>query len=247
MVVTESFLQEQPLSDVAARLGVTESRISQLRTEALRLLREGLNSSLAPELLTVAAGGPRSRKGCLQRRRTEYFQRVAEQGNLRTRLASDRQPRRADRGRRVTARRCAAADRRRGRGRSARGADRRLRARRRGADRRVGADRRRVAIAEGGPRVALSRHPAVRAGAPTVTGKRRRAGPAPADRPDVGAHGRGQHARPAERHDRRIAVEQGGRRQAGAGQQHRADRPAAAEHRRAGPARRAGPTASSWR
>jgi RNA polymerase sigma factor for flagellar operon FliA len=58
-----------------------------LRTEALRLLREGLNSSLAPELLTVAAGGPRSRKGCLQRRRSEYFERVARQGNLHTRLA----------------------------------------------------------------------------------------------------------------------------------------------------------------
>jgi RNA polymerase sigma factor for flagellar operon FliA len=53
----------------------------------LRLLREGLNSSLAPELLTVAGGGPRARKGCLQRRRSEYFERVAEQGNLRTRLA----------------------------------------------------------------------------------------------------------------------------------------------------------------
>jgi RNA polymerase sigma factor for flagellar operon FliA len=86
-VVTQSFLQEQPLSEVAAELGVTESRISQLRTEALRLLREGLNSSLAPELLTVAAGGPRTRKGCLPRRRSEYFARVAEQGNLRTRLA----------------------------------------------------------------------------------------------------------------------------------------------------------------
>jgi RNA polymerase sigma factor for flagellar operon FliA len=87
LVVTESFLREQPLSDVAARLGVTESRISQLRTEALRLLREGLNSSLAPELLSVGTGGVRARKGCLQRRRTEYFERVAEQGNLRTRLA----------------------------------------------------------------------------------------------------------------------------------------------------------------
>jgi len=87
LVVTQSFLQEQPLSDVAARLGVTESRISQLRTEALRLLREGLNSSLAPELLTVAAGGPRVRRGCLQRRRAEYFERVAAQGSLRTRLA----------------------------------------------------------------------------------------------------------------------------------------------------------------
>lgn len=86
LIVTESFLQEQPLSEVAARLGVTESRISQLRTEALRLLREGLNSSLAPELLPAGAAGP-ARKGCLQRRRTEYFQRVAEQGNLHTRLA----------------------------------------------------------------------------------------------------------------------------------------------------------------
>ncbi|WP_436527827.1 sigma-70 family RNA polymerase sigma factor [Actinoplanes sp. HUAS TT8] len=86
-VVEESFLQEQPLSEVAQRLGVTESRISQLRTEALRLLREGLNSSLAPELLTVAAGGPRTRKGCLQRRRSEYFAKVQQQGNLHTRLA----------------------------------------------------------------------------------------------------------------------------------------------------------------
>jgi RNA polymerase sigma factor for flagellar operon FliA len=85
LVVTASFLQEQPLSDVAAQLGVTESRISQLRTEALRLLREGLNSSLEPELLTSPTSRPK--KGCLQRRRTEYFARVAEQGNLRTRLA----------------------------------------------------------------------------------------------------------------------------------------------------------------
>ena len=88
MVVIESFLQEQPLSDVAARLGVTESRISQLRTEALQLLREGLNSSLAPELLAPSSGGgQRTRKGCLQRRRSEYFARVAQQGNLHTRLA----------------------------------------------------------------------------------------------------------------------------------------------------------------
>ncbi|GAB1641674.1 sigma-70 family RNA polymerase sigma factor [Krasilnikovia sp. MM14-A1259] len=87
MVVTQSFLQERPLSEVAAELGVTESRISQLRTEALRMLREGLNSSLAPELLTVAAGGPRTRKGCVQRRSSEYFARVAREGNLHTRLA----------------------------------------------------------------------------------------------------------------------------------------------------------------
>ncbi len=86
-VVQGYFFDERPMAELAAELGVTESRISQLRTEALRLLREGLNSSLAPELLTVAAGGPRTRKGCLQRRRSEYFARVAEQGNLHTRLA----------------------------------------------------------------------------------------------------------------------------------------------------------------
>jgi RNA polymerase sigma factor for flagellar operon FliA len=85
LVVTASFLQEQPLSDIATQLGVTESRISQLRTEALRLLREGLNSTLAPELLSVA--GIRVKQGCLQRRRTEYFARIAEQGTLHTRLA----------------------------------------------------------------------------------------------------------------------------------------------------------------
>ena len=38
-------------------------------------------------LLTVAAGGPRTRKGCLQRRRSEYFAKVAQQGSLHTRLA----------------------------------------------------------------------------------------------------------------------------------------------------------------
>ncbi|GGK85806.1 sigma-70 family RNA polymerase sigma factor [Mangrovihabitans endophyticus] len=87
VVVVESFLQEQPLSEVAARLGVTESRISQLRTEALRLLREGLKHSLEPEQRTPHTGAGGSRRGQTQRRRSEYFARVAEQGNLRARLA----------------------------------------------------------------------------------------------------------------------------------------------------------------
>ena len=87
LVIALYYYENLTLREIGEVLGVTESRISQLRTQALRLLREGLNSSLAPELLTVAAGGPRTRKGCLQRRRTEYFERVATQGNLRTRLA----------------------------------------------------------------------------------------------------------------------------------------------------------------
>jgi RNA polymerase sigma factor for flagellar operon FliA len=82
MVVTGSFLQERSISEIASQLGVTESRISQMRTEALRLLRDGLNSSLSPEL----ASAPRT-DTLVGRRRTDYFARIAEQGNLHTRLA----------------------------------------------------------------------------------------------------------------------------------------------------------------
>lgn len=49
-VVTEYFLRERPMADIAADLGVTESRISQLRAEALSLLKDGLNTHLDPHL-----------------------------------------------------------------------------------------------------------------------------------------------------------------------------------------------------
>ena len=81
-VVQGSFLQERPIHEIAQQLGVTESRISQMRTEALRLLRDGLNSTLSPELIA-----PARTDTLLGRRRTDYFQRIAENGNLRTRLA----------------------------------------------------------------------------------------------------------------------------------------------------------------
>jgi RNA polymerase sigma factor for flagellar operon FliA len=82
LVVTGSFLQERPIGEIASQLGVTESRISQMRTEALRLLRDGLNSTLAPELTS-----PPRADTLVGRRRTDYFARIAEQGNLHTRLA----------------------------------------------------------------------------------------------------------------------------------------------------------------
>jgi RNA polymerase sigma factor FliA len=81
-VVTASFLQERPIQEIAQQLGVTESRISQMRTEALRLLRDGLNSTLAPEMIA-----PVRTDTLLGRRRSAYFQRIAENGSLHTRLA----------------------------------------------------------------------------------------------------------------------------------------------------------------
>ena len=40
------FFAERPMADIAAELGVTDSRISQMRAEALTLLRDGINSQL---------------------------------------------------------------------------------------------------------------------------------------------------------------------------------------------------------
>src|SRR3546814_14865010 len=45
-VVVEYFFEERQMQDIANDLGVTESRVSQMRAEALVLLRAGLESAL---------------------------------------------------------------------------------------------------------------------------------------------------------------------------------------------------------
>ncbi|GGM60878.1 sigma-70 family RNA polymerase sigma factor [Dactylosporangium sucinum] len=82
-VVQAYFFDERPMSDIAAELGVTESRISQLRAEALVLLRDGLNNHLDPELLD----GPARAGGCVARRRETYYAQIAAQGGLSARLS----------------------------------------------------------------------------------------------------------------------------------------------------------------
>ncbi|MCB2177500.1 MAG: sigma-70 family RNA polymerase sigma factor [Actinomycetales bacterium] len=72
-VVTELFFHDRPVADLADELGVTQSRISQLRTEALGLLKDGINASLDPELLPEGARPD----GVAQRRRRAYFAEVA--------------------------------------------------------------------------------------------------------------------------------------------------------------------------
>jgi len=72
-VVEDYFFAERPMAEIAAELGVTDSRISQMRAEALALLRDALNHALDPDLLT-AAGKP---GGCANRRREAYFAAVA--------------------------------------------------------------------------------------------------------------------------------------------------------------------------
>ncbi len=79
-VVEASFLLERPLSEVAAELGVTESRVSQLRTEALALLKDGLTTHMDQQDNGAA------RNGVVARRRAVYAAQIAARSTLSSRL-----------------------------------------------------------------------------------------------------------------------------------------------------------------
>ena len=83
IVITEYFLKERPMADIAAELGVSESRISQLRAEALSLLKDGMNTHLDPAL----APAPARPESVTARRRATYYADIAGASTLRSRLA----------------------------------------------------------------------------------------------------------------------------------------------------------------
>ena len=87
-VVIGYFYQERPMLEIAAELGVTESRVSQLRAEALILLRDGLNAHLDPDTLP-AEPRPDSR---LARRRAAYHTAIAACSDFRARLDAAPRP-----------------------------------------------------------------------------------------------------------------------------------------------------------
>jgi RNA polymerase sigma factor for flagellar operon FliA len=84
-VVIGYFFEERSMQDLADELGVSESRISQLRAEALLLLRDGVNSQLEPDAVPEE---PRP-NGRVARRKASYYAAVAAGSDYRTRL-SDR-------------------------------------------------------------------------------------------------------------------------------------------------------------
>jgi RNA polymerase sigma factor for flagellar operon FliA len=83
-VVVGYFFAERPMADIAAELGVTESRVSQMRAEALRLLRDGMNAALDPQQVSV----PERPGGCVARRREAYCAAVAAHSDYRRRLSA---------------------------------------------------------------------------------------------------------------------------------------------------------------
>jgi RNA polymerase sigma factor FliA len=72
-VVIGYFFEERSMQDLADELGVSESRISQLRAEALLLLKDGINSQLEPAAVTAEARP----NGRVARRKSAYYAAVA--------------------------------------------------------------------------------------------------------------------------------------------------------------------------
>jgi RNA polymerase sigma factor for flagellar operon FliA len=83
VVVEGYFFADRPMADIAEELGVSESRISQLRAEAVVLLRGALNAALEPDR---ADAGERP-QGCAARRKEAYYASVASHRSYAARLA----------------------------------------------------------------------------------------------------------------------------------------------------------------
>lgn len=81
-VVIGYFFEDLPMQNLADELGVTDSRISQMRAEALGLLRDGINSQLDPDLVELPISSPQ-----VARRRMAYFSAVAAHDTPLSRLA----------------------------------------------------------------------------------------------------------------------------------------------------------------
>jgi RNA polymerase sigma factor for flagellar operon FliA len=88
MVVVGCFFEERPLLELAQELGVTESRVSQMKAEALNLLREGLDATLGTETQPVSL----ATSGRMGRRKAAYFAAVAAGSSYRARLDADPRP-----------------------------------------------------------------------------------------------------------------------------------------------------------
>jgi RNA polymerase sigma factor for flagellar operon FliA len=83
-VVIGYFFEDRSMQDIGAELGVSESRVSQLRSEALDLLKEGMNSQLDPAALPVSANPT----GRVARRKAAYFAAIATRSTCAARLDS---------------------------------------------------------------------------------------------------------------------------------------------------------------
>jgi RNA polymerase sigma factor for flagellar operon FliA len=83
VVVEGYFFAERPMAEIAEELGVTESRISQLRAEAVALLRGAMTRVLEPAM----AEQHERPNGCAARRKEAYYASVASHRSYTARLS----------------------------------------------------------------------------------------------------------------------------------------------------------------
>lgn len=86
-VVLGIFFDERPVSEIAEELGVTESRVSQMRSEAMALLRDAMNAQLSPESVPVEERPD----GRVARRKEAYYAAVAARSDFKSRVGQPRQ------------------------------------------------------------------------------------------------------------------------------------------------------------
>jgi RNA polymerase sigma factor FliA len=82
-VVVEYFFEDRPMKEIADELGVTISRVSQLRAEAIKLLRDGINAQFEDREPTPAAAPPTDRKA-------QYYAAIAAASDFATRVSGAR-------------------------------------------------------------------------------------------------------------------------------------------------------------
>lgn len=80
-VVVAHYFEHRQMSQIAVELSVTQSRVSQMCTEAIMLVRDGMNSQLDPDALR-----PLAKTGRAAAARTAYYQALADRSTVAGRL-----------------------------------------------------------------------------------------------------------------------------------------------------------------
>jgi RNA polymerase sigma factor for flagellar operon FliA len=86
MVVVGYFIEEKTSQDLARFLGVTESRVSQMRTEALAMLRQGIEAQY------VGEDAREEPQGLVARRRAQYAEAISSASGWDDRISLSNAP-----------------------------------------------------------------------------------------------------------------------------------------------------------
>lgn len=91
LIVLGYFIEDRTSEELARFLGVTESRVSQMRTEALAMLRGGIEAQYE-ESPDIAAGHGEQPEGLVARRRAAYARSIAAASRCTDRITQRRDP-----------------------------------------------------------------------------------------------------------------------------------------------------------